>query len=163
MFIYCLVRHLFSKAVLTTILNCVVFCKLFYCSTVWSGTFAHNIKKLQLLLNFAARVLTNTKTFDHISPVLCALRCPSIKNQLLLRDATMLHKIVNGLVPLYLECYVNKRSAIHSYNTRSRDNLVVPFCRTATAQRSFSYRAINNWNSLISEETKKYSQFLSVL
>ncbi|CAH3043885.1 unnamed protein product [Pocillopora meandrina] len=46
----------------------------------------------------------------------------------------MLYKIVNGLAPPYLECYVNKRSAIHSYNTRSRDNLVVSFCRTATAQ-----------------------------
>ena len=34
------------------------------------------------------------------------------------------------------------------------DNLVVPLCRTATAQRSFSYRAITAWNSLIIEETK---------
>ena len=81
------VRHLCSKSVLTTILNCLVFCKLFYCSTVWSRTFAHNINKLQLVQNFAARVLTNTKTFDHISPVLRALRWPSIKNQLLVRDA----------------------------------------------------------------------------
>ena len=155
------VRHLFSKSVLTTILNCLVFCKLFYCSTVWSGTFAHDINKLQLVQNFAARVLTNTKKFDHISPVLRALCWPSIKNQLLVRDATMLYKIVNGLAPSYLECYVNKRSSIHSYNTRSRDNLVVPFCRTATAQRSFSYRAITTWNSLISEETKN-SATLSV-
>ena len=115
------VRHLFSKSVLTTILNCLVFCKLFYCSTVWSGTFAYNINKLQLVQNFAARVLTNTKKFDHISPVLRALCWPSIKNQLLVRDVTMLYKIVNGLAPPYLECYVNKRSAIHSYNTRFLD------------------------------------------
>ena len=104
-------------------------------------------------------MLTNTKKFDHISPVLCALRWPSINNQLLVRDATMLYKIVNGLASPYLERYVNKRSAIHSYNTRSRDNLVVPFCRTA--QRSCSYRAITTWNSLISEETKN-SATLSV-
>ena len=107
------VRHLFSKSVLTTILNCLVFCKLFYCLTVWSGTFVHNINKLQLVQNFAAHVLTNTKKFDHISPVLCALCWPSVKNQLLVRDVTMLYKIVNGLAPPYLECYVNKRSAIH--------------------------------------------------
>ena len=92
--------------------------------------------------------------------MLCALRWPSIKNQLLVRDATMLYKIVNGLAPPYLECYVNKRSAIHSYNTRSRDNLVVPFCRTATAQRSFSYREITAWNSLLSEETKNSATLL---
>ena len=113
------------------------------------------------VLNFATHVLTNTKEFDHISPVLHALHWPSIKNQFLLRDAMMLYKIVNGLAPPYLECYGNKRSAIHSYNTRSRDNLVVPFCSTATAQRSFSYRAITAWNSLISEEMKN-SATLSV-
>ena len=39
------VRHLFSKSVLTTILNCLVFCKLFYCSTVWSGTFCAQHKQ----------------------------------------------------------------------------------------------------------------------
>ena len=95
------------------------------------------------------------------SPVLRALRWPSIKNQLLLRDATILYKIVNVIAPPYLECYVNKRSAIHSYNTRSRDNIAVPFCRTATAHRSCSYRAITAWNSFISEETKKtqHSEF----
>ena len=76
-------------------------------------------------------------------------------------DATMLYKIVNGLAPPYLECYVNKRSTIHSYNTRSRNNLVVPFGRTAIAQRSFSYRTITAWNSFISEETKN-SATLSV-
>ena len=32
------VRHLFTKPVLSTILNSVIFSKLFYCSTVWEGT-----------------------------------------------------------------------------------------------------------------------------
>ena len=56
----------------------------------------HNINKLQLVQNFAARVLTNTKKFDHISPVLRTLCWPYVKNQLLVRDFTMLYKIVNG-------------------------------------------------------------------
>ena len=32
------VRHLFTKPVLSTILNSLIFSKLFYCSTVWAGT-----------------------------------------------------------------------------------------------------------------------------
>ena len=64
------VRLLFSREVLNTILNSLVFSKLFYCSTVWSGTSKDNVHKLQLLQNFAARILTNTKKFDHISPIL---------------------------------------------------------------------------------------------
>ena len=147
------VRHLFFKSVLFTILNCLVFSKLFYCSTVWSGTFKQNIHKLQLVQNFAARVLTNTRKFDHISPVLRELGWSSIKHLLLVRDVTQLYKIVNGLAPSCLNSYINKRTGIHSYNTRFRENLDVPMCRTATAQRSFYYRSINTWNSL-SESTR---------
>jgi len=112
------VRHLFSKSVLFTILNCLVFSKLFYFSTVWSGTFEQNIHKLQLVQNFAARVLTNNRKLDHMSPVLRELGCSSIKNLLLVRDVTQLYKIVNGLAPSYLNSYINKRTGIHSYNTR---------------------------------------------
>ena len=59
------VRHLFTKPVLSIILNSLIFSKLFYCSTVWAGTSKENLQKLQLVQNFAVRVLTNTKTFDH--------------------------------------------------------------------------------------------------
>ena len=142
------VRHLFSKSLLFTILNCLVFSKLFYCSTVWSGTFEQNIHKLQLGQNFAARVLTNTRKFDHISPVLRELGWSSIKHLLLVRDVTQLYKRVDGLAPSYLNNYINKRTGIHSYNTRFRENLDVPLWRTATPQRSFHYRSINTWNSL---------------
>ena len=47
------VRHLFTKPVLST--NSLIFSKLFCCCTVWAG----------IALNFAARVLTDTKKFDH--------------------------------------------------------------------------------------------------
>ena len=82
------VRHLFTKPVLSTVLNSLIFSKPFYCSTVWAGTSKQNLQKLQLVQNFAARVLTDTKKFDHISPVLRELGWPSIKDQLLVRDTT---------------------------------------------------------------------------
>ena len=70
------VRNLFTKPVLSTILNSLIFSKLFYCSTVWADTSKENLHKLQLVQNFAARVLTDTKNFDHISPVLRELEWP---------------------------------------------------------------------------------------
>ena len=132
--------------VLLTILNCLVSSKLFLVNS--TGTFQQNIHKLQLAQNFAARVLTNNRKLDHISSVQRELGWSSIKHLLLGRDVTQLYKIVNGLAPSYLNCYISKRTGIHSYNTRFRENLDVPMCRTATAQRSFLYRSINTWNSL---------------
>ena len=106
--------------VLSTILNSLIFSKLFYCSTVWTGTSKQNLQKLQLVQHFAARLLTDTKKFDHISPVLRELGWPSIKDQLLVRYTTQVYKIVNGLAPLYLSSKLSKRSDTHHYNTRER-------------------------------------------
>ena len=101
--------------------------------------------------NFAARVLTDTKKFDHISPVLRELGWPTIKDQLLVRDTTQLYKIVNGLTSLYLNSKLSKQSDAHHYNTRKRDNLNLPLCRTVTAQRSFYYRAVSACNFLTAD------------
>ena len=108
----------------------------------------------QLVQNFAARVLTDTKNFNHISPILRELGWPSIKDQLLVRDTTQVYKIVNGLAPLYLSSKLSKRSDTHHYNTRKRDNLNLPLCRTVTAQRSFYYRAVSAWDSLTADTRK---------
>ena len=86
-----------SRPVLSIILNSLVFSKLFYCSTVWAGTFKQNLQKLQLVQNFAARIVTNTDKFDHITPVLRELQWPSVKSQLEVRDVTLLYKIINDL------------------------------------------------------------------
>ena len=61
------IRHLLTKEALLITMNALVFSKLFYCSTVWSGTTQQNIGKLQLVQNFAARILTRKKKYDHIS------------------------------------------------------------------------------------------------
>lgn len=77
---------MFRKDVLYIILNSLVFSKLFYCSTVSSGTSKENVNRLQLMQNFAGRVLTNTKTFDHITPVLHKLGWLTIEALLCLRE-----------------------------------------------------------------------------
>ena len=128
------VRHLFTKPVLSTILNSLIFSKLFYCSSVWAGTSKQNLQKLQLVQNFAARVLTDTEKFDHISPVLRELGWPSIKDQLLVRDTTQVYKIVSSVAPFYLSSKLSKRPDPHNYNTRKRNSLNIPLCRTVTAQ-----------------------------
>ena len=86
------IRHLFSEEVLYIMINYIVFSKLFYCSAVWSGTYKQNILKLQLLQNFAARILTDTRKYDHITPVLKAFGWLTIEEQLRLRDVTMMYE-----------------------------------------------------------------------
>ncbi len=47
--------------------------RLDYCNTLLGGCSARLINKLQMAQNAAARVLTRTRNYDHISPVLSTL------------------------------------------------------------------------------------------
>ncbi|CAB4003852.1 Hypothetical predicted protein [Paramuricea clavata] len=67
------VQHLFDKKTLISIINSLVFSKLYYCSTVWAGTFKENIRKLQLVQNFAARIISGKRNLTIFHPQLKTL------------------------------------------------------------------------------------------
>ena len=106
-----------------------------------------HVHKLQLLQNFAARILT-TKKFDHISPILNELGWLTIEELLNLHDVIIIYKCINVLAPTYLSSKLYKRSDIHAYNTRLKEHLSLPLYRTSIAQRNFYYRALKSWNKL---------------
>ena len=80
------VKHLFDRSTLITITNSLVFSKLFYCSSMWASATKKNIARLQKVQNFAARIVTGTRKYDHITPILKELHWLSVAKQLVLRD-----------------------------------------------------------------------------
>ena len=61
------IKHLLNNKTLILIINALVFSKLFYCTTVWDNSSSKNISKLQLIHNFACRIILGVKKFDHVS------------------------------------------------------------------------------------------------
>ena len=150
------VRGSFDEDTLKLLITSLVFGKMLYCSTVWSNTSSGNINKLQSIQNFASKIVTNSKKYDHVTPLLRQLNWLPVKQMLYLKDAVMTYKCVYGLAPLYLSVKLTKRSNIHSRNTRKRDSLNIPLFRTTAGQRTFQYRAASIWNNLDSQ-MKNYS------
>lgn len=64
------VKHVFDDKTLLTIINALVFSKLYYCSNVWANTSQKNIQKLQAVQNFACRIVCGARKYDHITPLL---------------------------------------------------------------------------------------------
>ena len=129
------VKYLFDRRTLITIINSLVFSKLLYCSSVWANTTKKNIELLQTVQNFAARIVSGTRKFDHVTPILKQLQLLPIVKQLEVRDATMVFKCLNGLGPPYLCQKFKTRSEVYNCNTTNRDRLHIPLCRTAAGQR----------------------------
>ena len=142
------IKHLLDRKTLILLMNCFVFSKLLYCSTVWSNTSRSNIKKLQLVQNFAARIVLGLRKFDHISQGIRSLNWLSVCDRLYLNDAIMIFKCIYNLVPRYLAEKFIFRSQTNIRNTRQSNHLNILRCRLATGQRSFSYRGAKLWNNL---------------
>ena len=73
------IKRLFDKETLLLVITSFVFSRLFYCSSVWSNTSATNSHKLQLVQNFAARIILGLRKYDHISAGLRSLRWLNVK------------------------------------------------------------------------------------
>ena len=87
---------------LILILNAFVFSNLFYCSSVWCNTSKTNVKKMQLVQNFASRIVLGLQKYDHVFEGLKSLRWLPIAEKLLLNVSVMVHKCLNGRSTDYL-------------------------------------------------------------
>ena len=130
------------------LITALVFSKMLYCSSVWANTSFLNVNKLPSIQNFACRIVTNTRKYDHVTPLLRKLNWLPVREQLRYRDTVLAYKCQNGLAPQYLMNKFSKRSCIHYHDTRARDSLQILLFRTKTGQRSFTFRGTNIWNNL---------------
>ena len=154
------VKKSFDKTTLELLIMALVFNKMLYCSSVWANTSLQNVNRLHSIQNFACKIVTNTRKFDHVTPLLRELNWLPVKEQLLYRDTVLAYKCQNGLAPQYLMDKFSKRSSIHNRYTRARDSLQIPLFRTKAGQRSFVFRGTNIWNNL-DDDLKKCTSLTS--
>ncbi len=73
---YLLDQHVFDAAKLV---HAFMTPRLDYCNALLCGFPAYSINKLQIVQNAAARVLTRSRKYDHITPILQSLHWLPIK------------------------------------------------------------------------------------
>ena len=61
-----------------------------------------NVSKLQIIHNFAGRIVTRTRKYDHVTPVLKELKWLPVATKLSFRNAVMAFKCLASRVPEYL-------------------------------------------------------------
>ena len=66
-------RYCFTPDVLKVIIQVHVFSHIRYCICVWGGASKSQLQKLQKVINFAARIVTGLKKYDHVTPALSSL------------------------------------------------------------------------------------------
>ncbi len=122
--------------------------RLDYCNALLGGCPASSINKLQIVQNAAARVLTRSRKYDHITPILQSLHWLPIKFRISYKILLLAYKALNDLAPAYrtnlYHATINPLPKEHNSGL-----LVVPrIAKSTKGGRTFSYLAPKLWNSL---------------
>ena len=111
------------------------------------------VRRLQSVLNAAARLISNKKKFDHITPVLRdQLHWLPIRQRIEFKIAVFVHNAVHSRGPTYISCTCNPvREVGARAHLRSavRGDLTVPWIKVRRfGPRSFRVSGPVVWNSL---------------
>ena len=94
-------RHVLTEDATKTVMQSPVMSRLDYCNALLIGIQQDLIAKLQLLQNSAARIVSRTRKFEHITPVLIKLL--PIKFRIQFKVLLLVYKALNGLAPKYIK------------------------------------------------------------
>jgi hypothetical protein len=142
--------HLTQEAA-QTLVHAYVTNKLDYCNSVLYGLPDYLIEKLQYVQNSAARLLTVTRKFDHITPVLIQLHWLPVKYRIDFKILLLTFKALHKLAPEYLSDLLTVYKSSHSLRSLAHDNLLLVESKTrlkSYGDRAFSNAAPKLWNRL---------------
>ncbi len=93
-----------------TVINVFVTSRLDYCNSLYCVLPQMGISRLQVVQNASAKLLTETKKRDHISPILACLHWRPVKFRIDFKIAVFVYKTLPGLAPKYISDLVTPYS-----------------------------------------------------
>ena len=119
-----------------------------YCLTIWGSTTATQLKKVQKLQNFAAKVAVGgASKFDHVTPILNELQWLTVTQKCTFDYCLIVFKALRNQLPAWLLSFPEVND-INATNTRQRNLLYVPRTLTDSGTRALTVRGPILWNKL---------------
>lgn len=134
-----------------TLVHAFVSSRLDYCNSVLAGVSGQLLRRLQVIQNAAARLVTGVRKYEHMTPVLHSLHWLPIRQRITFKTAVIVFKCLHGQAPPYLIelCRPTSLDVGHRpLRSACTHRLVVPRTKTSYGDRGFSVHGPSVWNSL---------------
>ena len=145
------IRRVAGPEVTKRLVSVFILSRLDYCNAALAGLPQSTIKPLQRVQNAAARLITNSRQRDHITPDLKQLHWLPINFRIKYKLCLMMHLILTQQCPDYMiETTSLTATSATRVGLRSGNGLSFrqPKVHTKFGERAFSYSGPAAWNSL---------------
>ena len=140
---------------LMTVTHALVTSRIDYCNALYVGLPLKTVRRLQLIQNRAARLVSGRATKEHITPILYNLHWLPVAAQAQFKVLVLTYKALNGLGPRYLKDrllpYEPTRRLRSSQGALLKEPSLMEVRGMACRHRAFSAAAPKLWNALPSE------------
>ena len=141
-------RRVLTEDATKTVMQSLVMSRLDYCNALLIGIQQDLIAKLQRLQNSAARIVSRTRKYEHITPVLIKLHWLPIKFRIQFKVLPLVYKALNGLAPKYIKELLVPYKPRRHLRSEAKGLLDEPRTRLKFGDRAFSISAPRLWNAL---------------
>ena len=132
----------------------LVISRLDYVNSVLVGLPAYLTKRLQSVLNAAARLVFGLRRYDHISDALMILHWLRIRERIQFKLAVLVYRSLHGAAPSYLGPFLRLSDipGRRSLRSASSHHVSIPAIhRSTVGARAFPVAGAIVWNSLPAE------------
>jgi hypothetical protein len=160
------IRKFLDEKSTASLVHAFVTSKIDYCNSLLYGLPKHQLDKLQRVMNTAARVISRTRKFEHITPVLFKLHWLPVPERIIFKILLLTFKALHGMAPPYLTELIIPYKPQRILRSTNQNLLSVPKTKLKYyGDRSFSKCAPVLWNNLPLElrQATELSQFKSML
>jgi len=144
-----MIRDLITPEATEQLVHSLITSRLDYCNSLLYGLPDVRTGPLQRVQNIAARLVSGTPLFDHITPVYKSLHWLPIKSRVLFKVLLLTYKCVNNIAPPYLCSLVELDRKDRILRSNNQLRLKVPRSRLVSyGDRSFCVAAPMEWNKV---------------
>ena len=143
------IRKYLDKPTTQKMVHASVTSRLDYCNSLLFGTKSRIIKRLQYCQNNAARLITQSRKYEHITPVLKSLHWLPVLQRIEYKILLLTYKALSGEAPEYLTTMLSYYTPTRSLRSEDKRLLNTPKYRLeGFGRRAFSTAAPTLWNPL---------------